>query len=308
MIPGLPAPTCVGAIRAWKQRERLRQAAAILESAGQVDSEYRQEAILLQSEVLKGLGDQDLSIEQLLTLGDADATARQFAEAEQSYSRAIKLATERGDTKSAGEANRRWNRVRYLQARDLYTAGKYEEAVALAGPIARAGPAGPSASQAALLGLWSAQRMCADAQDSAAAAARVEKIADFIRQNWTGRPEADEARIALAQTRFLRGDFQLLGRHALAASVSYPIDVTLNASLMVLVDPLDGSGVVAPSLSWDLAESVSLLGSGYVGWGALPAGLELRSSLGLTPLTVLVQLRVYDQRSLERRPRPEVDR
>jgi len=87
--------------------------------------------------------------------------------------------------------------------------------------------------------------------------------------------------------------------------VSYPIDVTLNASLMVLVDPLDGSGVVAPSLSWDLAENVSLLGSGYVGWGALPAGLELRSSLGLTPLTVLVQLRVYDQRSLERRPPPE---
>lgn len=119
---------------------------------------------------------------------------------------------------------------------------------------------------------------------------------------------AELAADSALQTRFLRGDFQILGRHALAASLSYPFDVTLSASLMVLVDPLDGSGVVAPSLSWDLADSVSLLGSGYVGWGALPAGLELRSSLGLTPLTVLVQVRVYDQRSLERRPRPEADR
>lgn len=103
------------------------------------------------------------------------------------------------------------------------------------------------------------------------------------------------------QTRFLRGDFQILGRHVLAASVSYPVDLTLATSLQVLVDPLDGSGVVAPTVSWDFAESVSLLAGGYVGWGALPRSLELRSQLGATPITVVVQVRVYDQRSLPRR-------
>ena len=104
------------------------------------------------------------------------------------------------------------------------------------------------------------------------------------------------------QSRFLRGDFQILGRHVLGASLSYPVDLTLATSLQVLIDPLDGSGVVAPTVNWDLAENVSLLAGAYFGWGALPQVLDLRSQFGATPLTVLVQLRVYDQRNLPRRP------
>ncbi len=105
---------------------------------------------------------------------------------------------------------------------------------------------------------------------------------------------------AALRTRLARGDLQILSRHAAAVSVGYTFGLTLGGSLMVLVDPRDGSGVVAPSLNWDLAESVSLVGAAYVGWGRLPKGLELRSQLGATPLTALVQLRVYDQRNLPR--------
>lgn len=102
-------------------------------------------------------------------------------------------------------------------------------------------------------------------------------------------------------SRLARGDFQILGRHLIAVSASYSFLMTAVASLQVLADPKDGSGVVVPTLSWDLAESVSLVGGLYVGWGRGPKDFELGSQFGATPLTVLLQLRVYEQRNLERR-------
>lgn len=100
-------------------------------------------------------------------------------------------------------------------------------------------------------------------------------------------------------TRLARGDFQTLGRHLLALGASYTFELTLGASLQALVDPSDGSGLLAPSLTWDVAENVTLVAGGYVGWGRLPEDFVLRSQLGATPVTVLIQLRVYDLRAVE---------
>lgn len=100
--------------------------------------------------------------------------------------------------------------------------------------------------------------------------------------------------------RLERGDVQVLSRHVIVGSASYELDMALAGSLQVLVDPRDGSGVVAPALNWDVSDNVSLVAAGYVGWGALPSGLELRSQLGSTPIAVLVQVRLYDQRSITR--------
>jgi hypothetical protein len=96
------------------------------------------------------------------------------------------------------------------------------------------------------------------------------------------------------RNRFLRGDFQTLGRHTLAAVASYPVGLTLAASLQVIVDPRDGSGLVAPSISWDFGEGASILAAGYFPWGAGPEGIVIHSLYGLTPLTGIVQVRVYD--------------
>ncbi len=108
--------------------------------------------------------------------------------------------------------------------------------------------------------------------------------------------EADDA----FRARLRRGDMQVLGRHVLAASSSYAFDLSLAGSLQVLVDPSDGSGVVAPALSWDVSDDVSLTAAAYAGWGELPRAVELRSQLGATPLAVLVQVRLYNQRSAAR--------
>lgn len=106
---------------------------------------------------------------------------------------------------------------------------------------------------------------------------------------------------AALRTRFERGELQILGRHVLAASVGYSFDLAVSGSLQALVDPRDGSGVVAPGVNWDLSDNVSLVGAAYAGWGRLPDGLTLHSQFGATPLAVLVQVRLYDQRSAGRR-------
>lgn len=110
---------------------------------------------------------------------------------------------------------------------------------------------------------------------------------------------ASDPRLA---SRLLRGDFQTLGRHLAALSVSYGFGMTLNASVTAMASLADGSGVAVPSLAWDLGESVTLTASGYAGWGPSSQPLELGSPFGDTPLTLLLQVSLYDARGLARPP------
>ena len=80
--------------------------------------------------------------------------------------------------------------------------------------------------------------------------------------------------------RLNRGDTQILGRHMLAVVVNHPLMLTLSAAVQGLCDPTDGSGVVAPTLVWDLAENASLVAGGYAGWGAAPRRLCAAQPIG----------------------------
>lgn len=93
--------------------------------------------------------------------------------------------------------------------------------------------------------------------------------------------------------RFLRGDMQVLGRHAMATQLSYPLTDALDGSFLVLQSPVDGSGVVSPSIRWDLAEDMSLIASAFIPWGDEPAAGQLDSEYGATPVSFVVQLNVY---------------
>lgn len=93
--------------------------------------------------------------------------------------------------------------------------------------------------------------------------------------------------------RILRGDTQILGRQALAHQLSYPFTMNLNGTLLVLHSPLDGSGVVSPSLAWDFSQSASFVGSFFVPWGHEPSRGRIKSEYGGTPLTLFLQLRCY---------------
>jgi hypothetical protein len=95
------------------------------------------------------------------------------------------------------------------------------------------------------------------------------------------------------QDRFLRGDLQILGRQAVAGQISYPFDDATNGALLVLANPTDGSGVVAPSLRLDLNENITLIGSAFVPWGDEPSAGRLESEYGATATSLYLQLNMY---------------
>lgn len=95
------------------------------------------------------------------------------------------------------------------------------------------------------------------------------------------------------QRRFLRGDTQILGREAIASQLSYPFSDAINGSVLVLTNPTDGSGVVSPSLRWDLNENVTLITTIFVSWGDEPSGGEFRSEHGATPTSLFFQAAIY---------------
>ena len=95
------------------------------------------------------------------------------------------------------------------------------------------------------------------------------------------------------QERYLRGDTQILGRHAVATLASYELSPEVSLAAEWLMSPRDGSGVAVPSITLTFGDRVSMVMSGYVPHGRTPDGPTLRSDFGATPLAAFVQLRVY---------------
>jgi hypothetical protein len=95
------------------------------------------------------------------------------------------------------------------------------------------------------------------------------------------------------RARFLRGDSQILGRHAVALLGSIELSNELSVQVLGLASPVDGSGVLSPSATFTLSDAASVQANLYLPWGAKPDGLVLRSEYGATPLSLFVQARIY---------------
>jgi hypothetical protein len=112
-----------------------------------------------------------------------------------------------------------------------------------------------------------------------------------------GSREADEAQRLFVQPeylhRYLRGDTQILCRHALGVQATYPFNEALTGTVNIVTNPRDASGVLSPSLRWDINQTVSLTLVGYLGWGEQPDNGLLRSEYGATGQSLFVQLGLY---------------
>ena len=95
------------------------------------------------------------------------------------------------------------------------------------------------------------------------------------------------------QVRYLRGDTQILTRHAIAVLASYEYSPELTLSGQWIQNPADGSGILVPSATWTFSDRWSALFSGYVPFGRSPVGLTLNSQYGATPLGMFAQVRAY---------------
>ena len=95
------------------------------------------------------------------------------------------------------------------------------------------------------------------------------------------------------QERVLRGDMQVVSQQALALNLSYPVDPSVGASLLLLQNPVDASGLAIPNLSWDINADTRLLASVYLPWGEESSNGQLQSAYGNTPLSLFIQVGVY---------------
>ena len=96
------------------------------------------------------------------------------------------------------------------------------------------------------------------------------------------------------RARYLRGDTQILARHAAALLASYEVSPELALALQWLHGPADGSGLVAPSATVTLGDKLSLVGTGYLPYGPSPRGGTLTSEYGAAPRSALVQVRIHE--------------
>lgn len=94
--------------------------------------------------------------------------------------------------------------------------------------------------------------------------------------------------------RALRGDLQILGRHAAALLATLELTNEVTVEALALVSPRDGSGVLSPSAGYTLSDAASVHATVQLPWGAGPDGLALRSEHGATPRALFVQIRLYD--------------
>ncbi len=112
-----------------------------------------------------------------------------------------------------------------------------------------------------------------------------------------GLARARETRTRLADpafaARYVRGDTQILGRHAIALLATYESSEELTFGATVLASPSDGSGVVTPNAVLSIGDRVTVTATAYLPYGATPAGGDLRSFFGETPVAAFVQISVY---------------
>ena len=82
------------------------------------------------------------------------------------------------------------------------------------------------------------------------------------------------------RTRYVRGDMQILSRHATATQLNYQFTEALSGACLALCSPRDGSGVASPSLLWDVSDNIAIAATVFMPWGAKPNDGELHSEYG----------------------------
>ena len=109
--------------------------------------------------------------------------------------------------------------------------------------------------------------------------------------------EADQAQLLFVQpeylARYLRGDTQIICRHAVGLQLAYSLNEALTSTVNVILNPRDGSGVLSPSMRWDISRNVSLTVAGYLGWGEQPVNAMLQSEYGAYGQSLFAQLGLY---------------
>jgi hypothetical protein len=182
----------------------------LLAEMGKVRSPYQQEALLLRRQYVKsgGKGSEPASFEEAMALGEAAVVTQQWSEATANYGIALKLADKDKISQSQRkEAIDALVGALYMQARGQLISGKWEDCLATTGKIFSDYKDSSVAPQAGSLAVSAALNLYAAAPEGKKAEAlkRLKKYARLAEDSWPGRPEADDARMMLAQADLVQG-------------------------------------------------------------------------------------------------------
>ena len=203
------------------QKKLLTETLTLATGITKVDTEYKHEAILLQRQIKAKLGRGEGSVanyDELMLDGDGAFNDKRWADASEAYGDAIEAAKKLNDPKKIDLVTSRLNQVRFQLALEKYQENKYEETVQAVGEIVRpvAGDLAaltkdPVYLKASNLAVSCALELFSAAPDEAGKAAaftRMDALASFVIKNWPGKPEADDARMMMAQGYLGKNDYK----------------------------------------------------------------------------------------------------
>jgi hypothetical protein len=176
----------------------------------QVRSPYQQEAILLRRQYLQSADKSTPpeSFEAAMALAEAAAIDEQWERAAAEYELALKFADREkvADSLRAEVRNSLANTL-YMQARNQLLAGKWEQCIAAAKRVVGEYKETPAAPPAASLAVSAALNLyvVAPGDKKEAALERLQQLAKYAAATWPDKPEADEARMMLAQASLAQG-------------------------------------------------------------------------------------------------------
>jgi hypothetical protein len=110
-----------------------------------------------------------------------------------------------------------------------------------------------------------------------------------------GARHAADLLVVIGSAAYQRGELQVLGRDALAASASYQLHPLLAADALAITNLHDGSLLLAPGLTYSAADEVSVRLGGFAGLGrgATAVPIRLGSEHGATPLVGYAAVSVF---------------
>ncbi len=111
--------------------------------------------------------------------------------------------------------------------------------------------------------------------------------------NGFGTPHTSRYLSKILSDRILEGDLYNISRHYLGVLGSYEITPLFTVSLATIVNLLDGSTLIDPTVIYSLSDNAELVAGMVIGVGEEPRLPELKSEFGTYPIYTFVQMKYY---------------
>ncbi len=191
-----------------QKSRRVEEAMRLLTETARIPSPHQQEAIALRQKYGKGAvavkPTEAKTFDEAVAMADSAASMSQWREAIDGYSKALEMSGAVKDKERVAAVANSLAGARVMMAGEILRDGKPDEALtALCAVLAEqkdstAAPAAAAMAAAAILAQYAALPATAPVEKQKAMA-QLQEIVAFADSQWPGKPEADDARLAMGK-------------------------------------------------------------------------------------------------------------